>query len=268
MRDSASQWIIPILLAVGAAAALWYYWMQVSEPPPAPPPEPEPVVEEPRELPGPLHPVASIEPPAEEPAELVPLPPLNQSDDYFKLGLGDVFGDAVESLMVESGLIEKIVATVDNLPRSHVAERIRPVGSIEDQFRIESQDASDSYTISAANSERYDTLISTVLSADMGEAMALYQRFYPLFQDAYQDLGYPNGYFNDRLVEVIDHLLATPEPPGPIQLVRPHVLFEYEDAELEALSSGQKMLLRMGNDHASSVKERLRELRTAITALN
>jgi len=30
--------------------------------------------------------------------------------------------------------------------------------------------------------------------------MAVYTRFYPLLQQAYRELGYPKGYFNDRLV--------------------------------------------------------------------
>jgi hypothetical protein len=65
-------------------------------------------------------------------------------------------------------------------------------------------------------------------------------------------------------VEVIDHLLATPEPGEPIRLVRPHVLFEFADAELEALSSGQKLLLRMGDEHAAKIKRVLQGLRALI----
>lgn len=30
--------------------------------------------------------------------------------------------------------------------------------------------------------------------------MQFYVRLYPLFQKAYVELGYPNGYFNDRLI--------------------------------------------------------------------
>ena len=105
------------------------------------------------------------------------------------------------------------------------------------------------------------------LSADVEAVAEVYRRYYPLFQDAYVDLGYPQGYFNDRLVEVIDHLLATPEIDDPVGLVRPHVLYEYEDPDLEALSSGQKLMLRMGKAHANSLKARLRELRALITAL-
>lgn len=100
--------------------------------------------------------------------------------------------------------------------------------------------------------------------ADLEITTETYRRFYPLFQESYVRLGYPDGYFNDRAVEVIDHLLATPEPKDPIRLVRPHVLYEFADAELEALSSGQKLLLRMGSKNAASIKRVLKEFRALI----
>jgi len=79
-------------------------------------------------------------------------------------------------------------------------------------------------------------------------------------------LGYPDGYFNDRAVAVIDQLLATPQPAEPVRLVRPHVLYEFADPKLEALSSGQKLLIRMGPDNAARVKTVLAELRTRIAS--
>jgi hypothetical protein len=94
----------------------------------------------------------------------------------------------------------------------------------------------------------------------------LYVRFYPLCQQAYVDLGYPNGYFNDRLVEVIDHLLAAPEMTGPIKLTVSHVLYEYADPEIEARSAGQKLLIRMGAENAAQVKAKLREIRREVVA--
>ena len=62
----------------------------------------------------------------------------------------------------------------------------------------------------------------------------------------------------------IDLLLETPEPMQPIQLVRPHVLYKFADPDLEDLSSGQKLLLRMGPEHASRIKSVLSDLRTRI----
>ena len=79
-------------------------------------------------------------------------------------------------------------------------------------------------------------------------------------------MGYPNGYFNDRLVEVIDNLLATPDPKGPIALVRPNVMYTYADPGLEGRSAGQKLLIRMGPENAKAVKAKLTELRAVITA--
>ena len=265
MQNRSSQWFIPIVLALGAAAALWYYWMRVSEPEGAGPPPPA-EVEEPAADIGPLHPVEPQGGASPRP-ELVPLPPLDQADAYFRLGVVDVVGDAIDSQLAESGIIAKIVATVDNLPRSHVAERVRPLGRLEAPFVVDAGEAGGDYLIGSSNYARYDALVDLAMSADLPGAAELYRRFYPLFQQAYENLGYPDAYFNDRLVEVIDHLLATPEIADSVALVRPHVLYEYADPDLEALSSGQKLLLRMGGDHRARLKERLQELRELVTSL-
>ena len=73
------------------------------------------------------------------------------------------------------------------------------------------------------------------------------------------------AYVNEaNLIAVIDQLLETPMPEGPVQLVRPHVLYEFADPELEALSAGQKLLIRMGNDHAARVKSLLTSFREQV----
>ena len=77
-------------------------------------------------------------------------------------------------------------------------------------------------------------------------------------------MGYPEGHFNTRLVQVIDHLLAAPEPAEPLRLVVPHVLAEYADPKLEAESAGRKVLFRMGRANAARVKAKLREIRRAL----
>lgn len=267
MQNQSSQWYIPIILAVGAALALWFYWSRLEETPPVPEPEPPPVVEPAETLPGPLHPVEPLADETQERPELVPLPALDQSDDYFKLEIADVFGAAIEDRLAETRVIERIVATVDNLSRPHVAERIRPLGRLDDPFVVDSQDDSGEFFISTGNYRRYDALVAMVMAADLDSVVDLYRRYYPLFQDAYVSLGYPDGYFNDRLVEVIDHLLRTPDIGDPVPLVQPHVLYEYADPDLEALSSGQKLLLRMGREHRNELETRLRDLRTRLIAM-
>ena len=121
-------------------------------------------------------------------------------------------------------------------------------------------------TLDVRNFERYKPLVAVVRDLDMQQLAAVYIRFYPLFQEAYQNLGYPNGYFNDRLVQVIDLMLATPQPRGPIELVRPNVMYTFADPALEARPAGQKLLIRMGPQNAQTIKLKLTELRAAVAA--
>jgi hypothetical protein len=271
VHREATQFYIPILLAIMLAAALTYYWLEINRPSPVPEPATapalvEPLVDEPR---SPLHPFPRIESPERPGGEPVPLPSLDQSDEYLKLALADVLGSqSLAEMLAETDLITRMVATIDNLPRDHVAERIRPIAGLAGPFDVEASRDNIEFTISPDSYRRYDLLVDMVTTADLNELTEVYGRFYPLFQKAYVELGYPNAYFNDRLVAVIDHLLTTPVVQDPIILVRPHVLYEFADMDLESLSSGQKLLIRMGNEHATRIKATLSELRLLIADQN
>jgi hypothetical protein len=121
--------------------------------------------------------------------------------------------------------------------------------------------------MSPENYARFDFLVNMATSPAPETVAGAYQYMYPLFQEAYVGLGYPDGYFNDRLVEVIDHLLSTPAPAEPILLVQPRVYYEYADPKLEALSGGQKLLLRMGSTNAAKVRQMLQALRVLIVGV-
>jgi hypothetical protein len=92
----------------------------------------------------------------------------------------------------------------------------------------------------------------------------VYVRLYPLFQQAYEELGYPKKYFNDRLLAVLDHLLATPDLNEPVKLVQPNVFYVYADPDLEARSAGQKILMRMGSKNEAKIKAKLREIKQQV----
>ncbi|MDJ0905574.1 MAG: DUF3014 domain-containing protein [Woeseiaceae bacterium] len=216
-----------------------------------------------RRLTGPVHPIEPLE--WEDPGSdnLVELPNLNDIDAYLRLELVDLYGSQLDALMTSDALIDRIVATVDNLPRSHVAERARPLGRLQSEF-VTQPVGDDVELLDPLNFERYRVLVDLFTLADPDAVTDLYRRYYPLLQKSYESLGYPNGYFNDRVVEVIDHLLETPVLDEAPRLVRPHVLFEFEDPELEALSSGQKFLIRMGADNAARTKQALEQLRARL----
>jgi len=256
--------LILMVTAVVAVLAGWYLW-QPAPPRPAEVPVSDtlPAVDEAPA--GPQHPLPEPSSDTEVERELMPLPALNDSDQYFKLELSTLFGQTVADGLISSALIERLVATVDGLPGPRLAERIRPMSALPGQLEVAGQDGTGEYQLLSDNYARYDALVNQVTGANLSEVVDLYRRYYPLFQKAYVGLGYPDGYFNDRLVEVIDHLLATPEINEPILLVRPHVLYEFASDELESLSSGQKLLVRIGPQHRAAIKDTLRQFRALVS---
>jgi hypothetical protein len=258
-------WWLALLATLAVLIALFYPWReeegpQVQQPSPAEPPAPEATAE-------PLirHPIERAQPPGEEQSTpQPPLPPLKESDGALRESLAGLLGmKPLADLFHLTDIVRRIVATVDNLPRKRVASRLLPVRPPAGQFLAAQQ--GDRLTIGAQNHRRYKPYVRLAEAVDAKKLVAVYVHFYPLFQQAYEDLGYPGKYFNDRLIEVIDHLLATPEPQEPIALVQPHVLYQFADPELEELSAGQKILLRVGRDNALVVKAKLREIRRQLT---
>jgi hypothetical protein len=176
-----------------------------------------------------------------------------------------LFGRKIfEALFNPENVIRRIVATVDNLPREKAAQRLMPMKSVAGLPLLAG--GGEKRAISAANAARYLPYVALAESADTGKLVAVYFRHYPLFQQAYGELGYPSEHFNDRLVQVIDHLLATPEIKGPVKLVQRKVLYEFADAGLETRSAGQKILIRIGPENAARVKAKLRDIRRELTA--
>jgi Protein of unknown function (DUF3014) len=222
---------------------------------------PAPVAQAPATPEAPAAPEHHPVPPS---ADTKPLPALNDSDAPLAEELGGVFGKKpIDQWLVPEQLVRHIVVTVDNLPRTKMAVEQRPVKATGGETVTVAN--GDTITLSADNYARYAALIKIVQNTNTQQLGALYLRYYPLFQQAYEDLGYPGMYFNDRLVQVIDHLLQTPDLRGPIELKQGKVFYEYADPALESRSAGQKLLLRMGPENATAIKKKLRELKAFVT---
>lgn len=252
-------WIGGLVVVAAAGFALWYRFLfhpaQNAPPAAAAPAAPAQAATEPA-ISHPL-PAGAGGPEA--------LPALNDSDPMVQESLMGVLGrPTIESLLVPQNIVRHIVVTIDNLPRHKVAVELRPVKPTAGQTAVSTE--GDLVVLSEANFQRYGTFVRAVQAADVKAVVANYQRLYPLFQQAYEDLGYPGKYFNDRLVEVIDHLLETPEVAPPIQLEQPRVFYNYANAALEGRSAGQKLLIRMGPANARIIKAKLREFRADIVA--
>lgn len=245
------------------AAGSWYYLhtrrplpsvdLTTAQPPPAAEPAAEPAIQNP--LPA----------GAASQASLGPLPTLADSDTPLGEAIGRLVGaSAVKDFLIPDNIVRHLVVTIDNLPRQKVAVDKRPLSPVAGSFDVEGDELHA--TLTAQNYARYQPLVAAVSKLDVHQLVSVYTHFYPLFQQSYQDLGYPNGYFNDRLVQVIDNLLASPQPTGAVSLVRPNVMYTYADPSLESRSAGQKLLIRMGPENAAAIKAKLTELRAAIAS--
>ena len=264
-----SYWLPAAALVAVIIAAALYWW----------PREPRPQLP-PSEVPGaavtppapPSVAAAPSEPAIRHPIEAAsePLPASARPDDAVATALNELLGSkAVLAWLQTDGFARRAVTTVDNLGRGQAAARLWPVNPAPGRFGVSGGEAK---VIDAANAKRYAPFVQFVESVDAPKAMATYKKIYPTLQKQYEELGFPGRYFNDRLVEVIDQLLATPEPDGPLSVhltevkgpltsERPWVRYEFTKPEYEALSAGQKMLLRMGPDNERRLKAKLREFR-------
>src|SRR3954470_12984223 len=261
-------WVFFLILALAVGAALYYFWSKrdfLGLPPlaskplaaePAAPAAPAPAPESQPEAP-------QAQAPSVEPTK--PLPSLEQSDAMMRDTVSGLVGrKAFESMVYPSQLVRRIVATVDNLPRETAPRRVMPLEPVPGGFSASSE--GDEILVAPANSQRYAAYVRVFEALDARALAQRYAEAYPLFQRAYAELGFPNARFHDRLLAAIDDMLEAPSPSGPVKLVRPRVLYQFADPELEGLSAGQKIMIRMGPENAARVKAKLRELRRALAA--
>jgi len=255
-----SLWLVVVAIgAVAWGAALWTRLLleraaeprqppelQVAPPPPQAAPTPSPP-------PPPVHRALRDEP-------AVRLPKLEHSDPLLGRSIAGLIGQqAAARLVVPEALVRRIVATVDNLPRRTAPARMLPLNAVPGAFVIRQSDGQA--FVDPANFARYLPYVRTFELVVPSALVLSYVRTYPLFQRAYEELGYPGRYFNDRLIEAIDDLLLAPEIDAPLRVQRGRVLYEFADPDLETRSAGQKIMLRMGADNARRVKARLWQIR-------
>ena len=273
-RETPIGMIVAIGLVVLVAAFFGWRWYQQQQKPP----EPVPVATAPNDGPapapaaeptGPQNPVDALAPPD------AALPALAESDSRVMKALAELLGGKHASEYLRSdGIVRRFVATVDNLAREQAPASAWPVQPTGQRF-ITDGPQGGTQTIAANNAARYNGIVLLAETVDPAKAATVYAKLYPLFQKAYEELGFPGRYFNDRLIAVIDHLLQAPEPSGPVQVrlvevkgdvpsTRPWVRYEYVDPKLEAMSSGQKIMVRMGPENERKVKASLRGFRQQI----
>ncbi|HEY0711570.1 MAG TPA: DUF3014 domain-containing protein, partial [Polyangia bacterium] len=217
-RESSAPLIVTaIVLTAGVGGFFWWQKQQkAAEPLPAPPavlpaapidaaPAPPPVPD--AAPPAPSHPLPGV--PRGE------LPPLDEADGHVTKLLDKLLGKKnVLSFLALDGAIRRFVSTVDNLANEQAPARLWPVKSMPGNFTVEPRDGAPG----ASNARRYAAFVRFAEAVDSRRAVGIYVHLYPLFQQAYDELGYGGKSFHDRVIQVIDHLLATPDLSDPARV--------------------------------------------------
>lgn len=256
--------IVLLVAAVGAAAAWW--WFGSSRPAAQRPEADAPHAASPGAA-------ATAVAAASEPDPPPPEQPLAEQE--LVPALETLLGqDGAAKLLQASGLPQRIVATVDNLARSSAPASMWPVQPTAGRFSVAAAPGGGE-RIAPENSQRYLPLVLLAESVDPPRLADWYRRALPLLQPAYEQLGYPGQRFHARLVEVLDHLLATPsasatpavrltEVRGPEPSTRPWVRYEFADPALEQASAGRKILWRVGPENRQRLLKVLAAFREKI----
>ena len=214
--------------------------------------EPEPQVEE-------VQPETKIEPETEivAPEPEMPLPILDNSDEQVKQQLLSLnWKPGLASLFVTDNMLRSFVVRVDNIAFGQQAKGYPLLQPLEQPFNLPE---GVPLQLTADSFKRYEPYIQLLESVPPEQMVALFDRYEPLLQQAYAELGYPDELFKRKLVAAIDVLLDTPEVSYPIALVRPSVVYEFADAELEQLPAAQKQMLRLGPANQQKIKTLLRQ---------
>ena len=244
---------ITIIVLIAIAAGVYYFFIYEK------PEEILPVEQVQQEQPAQA---LAEEPLIEEAPELIQVE-LDESDDTIR-NMAEELSSHPEtaSWLLSKNLIRKFVGAVDNIanglsPRSQI-----DFFTLEENFKIIEKDGL--YYANPQGYMRYNLVGDVFSSLDSEGWVQLYEQSALLIQEAYTDLGYPEGDFDKTLTAAIVELLKAPVVEGDILLEAKVVSYRMADPELENLSEAQKHLIRMGPENVQEIQAKLREIGLAL----
>jgi len=259
-----SAWVagfFVLLIVIGAGILLRQLWLSRQTPPVE---VVQPTIEEPTPAPIPKEevfvPPSPVEIPESVPEPVVPLPPLDQSDALARSVAKPFSNDPdFPVFLVPDDLIRRFVLVVDNIAHGDVPKsELQPLRPRQ-EFRA-ALNAQDEWIIDPASFQRYDRVANLITSLDTQAMVKAYALLRPLFQQAYLELGVPNGNFDATLEQALRNVLDTPTTGEEVALNPRTNRFEFANPDLEARSPVQRQLLRMGPDNTRKIKGKLSKL--------
>jgi hypothetical protein len=167
-------------------------------------------------------------------------------------------GAELAGYLMEEQVIRRFVVLVDNVSKGDLPQSNLVYKAIQGEMPVTSIDE-NLFVLDESGYARFNQVVDAIVAIDAGQAMALYRLFSPLFQQAYAELGYRDVNFDDTLRRAVRNILNTDEIEGPLQLVKPSVMYLYADTNIENLQDVQKQMLRLGPENAEKLKTKMRQ---------
>ncbi len=218
-------------------------------------------VEDAAQEPAAAAPTRPAPPAAAAPADTRPLPALASSDAFVRELVGGLSRHPqLAAWLASDELVRRFVAATASFaegksPGQHVPF-LRPAAPFA------ASDGGGGPALDAEAYRRYELLAEAVDSLDVAGTAELYRRLEPLFDEAYRELGFPDGRFREVAEPAIDRLLAAPAIDGPVDLVAAPVGYRFAEVGWEEMDAASKHLLRLGPRNLARIQAKV----TAIAA--
>lgn len=171
-------------------------------------------------------------------------------------------GKALAQFVAGDYVVERAVAIIDALRRGEVPYKLLPVGKPSTSFPI--SDNGLRVTLDTAGFSRYDGFAQWVGGLNTPALVSLLNDYEMIATQALTRIGVTDFDIRSAVLAATTQILSTPQVGADAELMRREANWVYMDPELEALSSLQKQVLRMGPENADIVQQKARDIRGAL----
>jgi hypothetical protein len=240
-----------LVVAIGAVGGLgWYAWQRGRT---APTPT---AVESPAAVPPADAPSATRAP--------VVLPPLEAMDPFLRTLLAGLSTHPqLTAWLASDDLLGATATAIDRLAQGQTPARdlatLRPGAS----FAVTSRRGQT--IVDPASFARYDALADAVASVDPARLAEAFVTIEPRLAEAYARQGH-TGNVRDAVQRAAAVVVATPDTPEEIPVVKRVAGYGYANPDLEALPPAQRHLLRMGPANVAKLRQAVSAFAAALAA--
>ena len=245
--SSPTRWIVAGATVVIIGAVIAFFWISRAQVEPPAPTNATDVA------------VKSSRPQGQQ----IALPPLDDSDSVMRQLVSTLSKNPLMAkLLATKSLVRSAVLAVEQIGDGRTPSN--PLAALRPATRLAILGTGDSGRIDPMSYARWSGATLSLVETDPGEAAQVYVTLKPLFDEAYRELGHPNGDFDASIVRAINTLNDTPKVSGDPMLLRRPGYFEHADPQLRAILPVQKEMILVGPDNRQKIMSWLKRFAAAL----